>query len=132
MDPNKKTEPYIRQLILTVCIWIGVALIIVFIILPTLFLFAGNVFPTFISTDGALLQLNNSVNSLVGIASLIVGVVSIIYAYSSNRHMDEQQQRNEEFMKQLSEKIDDLQSDLRAFDQVLTAPQDNTKKDSSK
>ena len=46
--------------------------------------------------------------------------------------MDEQQQRNEEFMKQLSDKMDDLQSDLRAFDQVVTAPQNNTKKDSSK
>lgn len=128
MDQNRTP----KQLLLNICIWIGVVLLIVFIILPALLLLMGNVFPAYISTDGALLQLNNNVNSLVGIASLIVGVVSIVYASSSNLHMDMQQQRNEDFMKQLSEKIDVLQSDLRAFDQVLTAPPNNSKKDSSK
>lgn len=123
----------VKQLFLKVSIWVGVVLIGIYVVLPAIFISLGNICPTYFSSDGALVTLTNGLNALVGYCSLAVGVVSIIYAYLSNQRVDEQQKRNEEFIKDLSNKIDELQkSNIKLFDQVVTAQQNNTKQDSSK
>lgn len=133
MDSDKSKKTSVKELFLKICIWLGVVVIVVFIILPTIFITIGNVFPNSISSEGALTSLSNGVNTLVGWCSLIVGVVSIVYAYISNQRVDEQQYRNEVFMKELSNKIDELQnSNTKIFDQVVNTQQSNTKQDNSK
>ena len=123
----------IKQLFLKILIWVGVVILSVYVILPAIFLLIGNILPKYFSSNGALTSLYNGLNALVGYCSLAVGIFSIIYAYLSNRRVDEQQRKNEEFIKELSNKIDQLQeSNTKLFDQVVNAQQINVKKDSSK
>lgn len=133
MDSGNGKDSSIKQLFLKISIWLGVILISVYVIIPAICISLGNICPAYFSSDGALVSLTNNLNDLVGYCSLIVGVVSILYAFSSNRRVNEQQRRNEEFMKELSNKIDELQkSNFKLFDQVVNAQQNNTKQDSSK
>lgn len=129
---NQNSNSSITTLILKILIWLGVIMIVLFVILPTIFILLGNVCPTYFSSDGAILQLNESINDLVGYCGLAVGICSIVYAFLSNKRVDEQQHRNEDFLKQLSDKIDELQkSNTQLFDQVVNTQQSNTKKDNS-
>ncbi len=129
---NPKDNHSIMTLLFKILIWLGTIIIAIFIILPTIFILLGNVCPNYFSSNAAILQLNNRVNDLVGYCSLAVGIFSIVYAYLSNRRVEEQQHHNEEFLRQLSTKIDELQkSNSKLFDQVVNVQQSNTKKDTS-
>lgn len=131
MDTGGKNTSIV-QLLLKILIWLGVIVIGVTIILPIIFILLGSACPNYFSSDGALIQLNQNVNALVGYCSLAVGICSIIYASLSNRRVDEQQQQNQVFLHQLSDKLDELQrSNIQLFDQVVNKQQDNTKKDNS-
>lgn len=87
---------------------IGIALslilITIFIILPTLFLLLGAMWPCVFSGTKAIAQLEDNVNSLVGVVSLFVGISSIAYAYSSNRTMEKQSRRQEQVLNEIRER----------------------------
>lgn len=78
-----------------------VLLIIIFLILPALFILLSNMWPTIFSGAAATKQLSNNVNSLVGIISLLVGIFSIYYSYTANKSMEVQSQSQQRFLEEL-------------------------------
>lgn len=130
---NEKQESsnniYKMTILIMTCV-----IVFVFIILPVVFILLANVFPNSISSDGALLQLMNNVNSLVGYCSLLVGVFSIYYAYQSNKLLDKHQEKHEEFLREISEKVRDIEAgNSKIYDQIVNKQESNTpKKDNSK
>jgi len=124
---NQNPNPSIKKTIVHILI----AVAAVYLILPMLFILLGTVWPTCFPGAGVLSQLMNGINTLVGMGSLIVGLVSIFSSNESNRRAEEQQRRHEEFLQKISEKIDSIKTDIQVFDQVSKS-QNTTKKDESK
>lgn len=110
----------------------------VFILLPGLFILLGSAFPDYISSDGALQQLSENVNSLVGFFGLIVGAYSIYYAIASNNLLDKQRLQQANFLKDIDRKVDNINSGLmrlqsdneKLFDRIekFDSEKRNTKK----
>lgn len=79
---------------LAICIWF---------FLPSIFILLDHVFPGTFDGTGALQQLSDNINSAVGIVSLGVGVVSIKYAYDSNKRMEKHTQNQDSFLQEIKE-----------------------------
>lgn len=77
---------------LAICIWF---------FLPSIFILLDHVFPRTFDGTGALQQLSDNINSAVGIVSLGVGVISIKYAYNSNKRMEKHTQNQDSFLQEI-------------------------------
>ena len=100
----------------------SILLVLLFVFLPTLFALLSVMWPNIFHGDTAVDQLNKNVNSLIGIISLLVGICSILYAYHSNRLMNIQSQKQQNFLVSLCDDtkkafstLDDLSKTSRSF-----------------
>lgn len=103
-----------------------VSLIIIYLILPTLFILLGSMWPKIFPGTAAANQLRNNVNSLVGIISLLVGIFSIYYSYTANKSMEIQSHNQQRFLEELREENNQIilklsqisQTNERLFDKI--------------
>ena len=107
-NPLSDGKDWYRRLI----VGCAVSVLVVFILLPGLFLILGAVFPNTFSTTGALQQLWTNINSLVGIVSLILGAFSIYCSWKSERVLEGQRKQQEEFLQKIDKKIDEIKGEV--------------------
>lgn len=106
VSSNKTKHTDWFHLFWTPTLCIGIVFLIIFIFLPAIFVLLGSLWPDLIPGIEAISQLNNSVNKLVGIVSLAVGVCSIIYSYISNKHMEVQSEIQRSFLQELKSMLE--------------------------
>ena len=88
------------------CLALGIVLVSVLIILPAAILMLANIFPSYFPAKtavNALDEFHSGVIEAVAWISLVVGVVSIVYAHRSGKTMDKQSQRQEAVLQSLQQ-----------------------------
>lgn len=91
---------------------LSITIVIVFIILPDLFVLLGAMWPACFNSSSALQQLAGNVDSFVGIVSLCVGLVSIIYAFHSSHTMEAQTQKQRQIQNEIKKTLDEQKKTL--------------------
>lgn len=107
-NPDKSQNIFyeFRKQLFWLCVIFASLLIVIFILLPATFASLGAMWPQTFSGSAALQVLGNHLNSLVGYVSMVVGIASIFYAYTSNRSMKVQSQNQQLFLDSLRKEIE--------------------------
>lgn len=104
-----------RKTLYSVCLALGVTLVLILIVLPAVILNLANIFPQWFPTETAVNALNefhNGVNEAIAWVSLIVGVVSIAYSYKSDKTMDRQSQQQQDVLYTLQQETVEILKEL--------------------
>lgn len=80
-----------------------VAMLIVFFLLPGLFILLSAMWPKIFSGSSALTVLSENVNRTVGYISLVLGILSIYFSLRSDKVLDAQIQQQDEFISQIKQ-----------------------------
>lgn len=98
---------------------IVICVIMVFIVLPPLFLLVGSIAPNIVKTTDVLEVFISNISFAVGFVSLLVGAFSIYYAVVSGKRMDEQIVEQRNILHSISEKEDKMDDRVRAQGNML-------------
>lgn len=104
-------DPY-RTLIAVVL----VAAIIIFFLLPALFILLSTAWPNTFSGDGAVKVLSDNVNKVIGVISVILGSISIYLAVKTDKVFREEKQQQDSFMMRIE---DYTQKMSKSIDRLL-------------
>lgn len=105
---NRSNNNSAKDLWLNRLFWVAISLYAIFILLPGLFVLFGAIWPQHFNSLNALNQLKSNINSVIGITSLVVGGISILYAYHSNREMAAQSTISRNILSALKNDTQDL------------------------
>lgn len=106
---RNKTNAYQRNYLFKIVVWGLVVVCFVFFILPTLFVLLGAMWPEHFSGAKAVEQLNENINSWVGIIGLALAVFSLYYSFETNKSMDKQQQQSGSTLQEISHKLGEVE-----------------------
>lgn len=109
---RSKSSGYKKAYLFKVCVWFFVAVCFVFFILPTLFVLLGVMWPTVFSGTEAVKQLNENINSWVGIIGLALAVFSLYYSIETSNTANKLQEHSDNTLNSIIGEIADLKKEV--------------------
>ncbi len=121
-SPNNKSK-YAKPIFVALVVFFAI-LAIVFFVLPALFICLSSVWPKTFAQNNLLIQLKDNLDTAVGITSLVLSAISIIYSYQSGKNVDLQRTQQDAFLQEIAVKIDNIQKEIIVIEKNIDITKD--------
>lgn len=109
---RSKANGYKKAYLFKVCVWFFVVVCFVFFVLPTLFVLLGVMWPSVFSGVEAVKQLNENINSWVGIIGLALAVFSLYYSIETSNTANKLQEHSDNTLNSIIGEIANLKNEV--------------------